>query len=56
METKSVRLKDSHNTIILIDVDADSEQAAKKYVKDLQEYKYKTEKYLRKENLMAKVK
>ena len=56
METKAVRLKDSHNTIIIVDGDADSEKAAKKYVKDLQEYKYKTEKYLAKEKIMSKIK
>ena len=56
METKAVRLKDSHNTIIMVDGDADSEKAAKKYVKDLQDYKYKTEKYLKKENLLSKIK
>lgn len=51
MSTKAVRLKDSNNTIILIEEGEDAEKARKKYIKDLEEYKYKTEKYLQKEKI-----
>ena len=55
-DIKYVKLKDSHNTIIVINGKDNSEESAKKYVRDLQEYKYRTEKYLKKENIMAKIK
>ena len=53
--TKAVRLKDSHNTIILIEEGEDAEKARQKYAKDLNDYKYRTEKYLTKEKINSKI-
>lgn len=52
---KLVKLKDFHNTIILIDENADTEQSVQKYMKDLREYKYSAIKDLTKTPNITKI-
>lgn len=46
---KLVKLKDFHNTIIVIDENADTDQSVKKYMKDLRDYKHTAVKDLTKD-------